>query len=486
MSFAPSWRGLWGFAALLLVLATFGAGGVVAAELDPAAAASEPLPSEGAEVRRWAACQLLARTRWPADSNERRAVLQRLDQQRERCIDHAAFLATLGGFWLEEGDPVQALLWLERSLLLDPSALGAQADLALALAALGDKTALSQLLREWEGRTDIPAVLLSRLVQSSGLPVVSSGSASGNHQRAWVQAREVSVMLGHESNLDRSPRLNELTITPPDGETNLPLAEPLKPRPGTATTTEMSWQGAFSPRTGSVLQVGVQASARAAPGNSDTNWHHAQLAGSASQRWGVWRADVQGSVAAVAGPLNEPYRLVRWGIALERTGVGCTQRVGLDLEARTQSVTSLADSRSVGGVINVLCSAPGLTGWTLAAALRASTDVPDNHDRAGGVQRQWSAGIRASGPIGASGRLEMSLRVSRALDSEGYSPLLEREARRWLSPVQISIEFAQPMALSAMPPTEAIGQIQALRQDSNLPIFRYSSVGLFGGLRWRW
>lgn len=443
--------------------------------------------TELADLRRREACTVLARAPWPGDAGERRSLIQRLEARRERCMDHAAFLAALGGYWLEDGNPVQALLWLERSLLLDPNQLGARADYALALAALGERAALEELLKEWGGRTDLPPLLFSRLLEADARKAAPASQAERELARGrWVQVREVSLLFGHETNLDRSPRLSILTITPPDGPVELELDEPLKPRPGAAATAELSWHGAYSPASGSIVQAGVQGTARMAPGNSATDWHHVQVAVAAAHRWGEWRAEAQASVSGVGGALNEPYRLVRWGASIDRIGFGCNHRMSFDIEMRSQTVTTLADSRSTGGGINLQCPMPKVADWTVGAALRVSTDVPLNSARAGGTQRQWSLGLRAAGPIGTAGRVDVNLRLGRAIDAAGYNPNLAFDARRWLNPVQLSLEYTHPAASVGVADAELIAQLQAIRQGSNLPVFQYSSVGLFGGLRWKW
>ncbi|HRD83617.1 MAG TPA: hypothetical protein PLF63_00440, partial [Rubrivivax sp.] len=86
---------------------------------------TEGVPSPDAAVaqeqRRLQTCAQLSRIGWPASTSERRALLVRLDSTRQACLDQPDFLAALGGLWLEEGDVVQALLWLERALKVDPN-----------------------------------------------------------------------------------------------------------------------------------------------------------------------------------------------------------------------------------------------------------------------------------------------------------------------------------------------------------------------------
>src|SRR5690606_22160978 len=127
---------------------------------------------------RLGACDAVAATPWPLTLAGRQVLLRRLEAMRERCMDRPAFLAMLGGAWLEDGDPAQALVWLERALLLDPDSLPARADHALALAALGEPAALRELALEWQRRPDMPALLRARI--EAGLDGVVPGVRGSN------------------------------------------------------------------------------------------------------------------------------------------------------------------------------------------------------------------------------------------------------------------------------------------------------------------
>lgn len=456
------------------------AAGAALANGDPATESPPALTAAQRDLQRVSACTRLATAAFPVSDAERQSALARLESARESCKDQPPFLALLGGLWLEHGDPSRALLWLERSLMLDPNQPAAQADHALALAALGDFTARDELMARWRDRTDVPALVWARL-RNTAPPVTRAEAAS-----RWMRFREISILYGYESNLDHSPKLTELTITPPDGPITLPLTEPVQPRPGSAGTIDASWQVAYSPAGGTVLQAGLQGSARAAPSNSATDWHNLQLAMSASQRWGSWRTQLHAGLSGFGGSLNEPYRLARLGLSLESNGLGCTYRWALDHETRQQSSTSLHDSASLGGVLNLKCPAPGLGDWTFGLAVRAVVDRPNDPERPGGVQRQASLGVRASGPLSAGWTADFSVRVTRSRDDVGYSDLLENDARRWMNLTQAQVELLRSLDRDLFRRADAVVQLQHVRQRSNLPVFEFSSTGLFGGLRWRW
>ena len=122
------------------------------AETTPTDSGAAPTLFGDTRLRTSDYCTALATSPWPLTAASRRTLLHRFEAVRTACIAHAPFLAMLGALWLEEGEPDQALLWLERSLMLEPEQLGAQADHALALAALGEPAARISLAEGAGGR----------------------------------------------------------------------------------------------------------------------------------------------------------------------------------------------------------------------------------------------------------------------------------------------------------------------------------------------
>ena len=435
-------------------------------------------------------CTALAQSPLTTQSVARHALLQRLESARAQCIGHPPFLAALGGLWLEEGEPGRALIWLERSLLLDPENLGAQADHALALAALGEGDALRGLLQFWKGRTDVPAALVLRLTSPTLAlaPPRANGNATGTAQSngRWASYREATTLLGYESNLDHSPKLAEITLTVPDGPLALPLLNPLTPRRGPAVLAELSWQLAGSPEAGRVWRSGVHVGVRSAPSESKADWHNIQWAASGSQRFGPWRGQLELAATWIGGPLNEPYRLLRASATGERDALGCMLRFAIDAERRTQQTTSSLDGRTLSGLWSAQCPIPTVKAWSWGLAVRTSLDQARDANRPGGDQRLSSLGTRVVGGLPNGMRVEAALRFSRVRDVLGYSPLLENNAQRQLNQTQFSLELARPLRWLPGTGAEALLQVQAVRQGSNLSIFRYSAISTYGGLRWSW
>ncbi len=427
-------------------------------------------------------CEVLLATTWPSTPVARRALLQQMDLARPQCMGVAPFLALLGALWAEEGEHEQALVWLERALMLAPGLQGAEVDHALTLAALGEPAAAIALALAWRDRTDLPPAVSRKLQQ-----VLVAATALANHQNAqprWFRQRALSLVTGYETNLDNSPRLSELTLTAPDGDITLPVVG--QPRRGAAQLADASWQIAYSPQPGQVWRTGLNLGARSSASQPATDWHQIQWAASGSKQWPLWRLQIEAAAAQVGGRLNEPYRVLHLGASVDRQAWGCKLRMGADVDERRQGATTSANARiySVSGSAQCLVPlAPRFT-WTVAAA--AALDQATDPDRPGGDQRQWFVRLKLSGTLGQDTKIDLGLRLGQTFDQSGYSSLLGNNTRRRVLLPQISVELSRPLRIDGWVGTELLAQLHASRAQSNLPLFSHSGVSAYTGVRWTW
>lgn len=427
-------------------------------------------------------CKALPSAPWPTTPIARRELLQRMELARPGCMSDAPFLAALGALWLDEGEQEQALVWLERALMLEPELPGAQVDHALALAALGEPAAAIALAQAWQIRTDVPPAVRHRLQQV--VQAAARGPRAQAVEQRWFRQRELNLVAGYETNLDNSPRLVELTLTAPEGEVSLPVIS--QPRRGAATLAEASWQLAYIPQPGQVWRTGVNLGARSSPVQPRTDWHQVQWAGSGSQQWAQWRGQVEVAVAQVGGPLNEPYRVLHLGVAVDRQAWGCKWRLGSDAESRTQSQTSSANARIYSVSASTQCLIPAAPSFTWTAVLQAGVDQAVSEERPGGDQRLWQLRLRVNGTLGQDTKIDAGIRLGQTVDGTGYSSLLNNNARRRVLLPQMSVELARPLHLAWWPGAEAVAQFHANRAQSNLPLFSHNGASLYMGMRWAW
>lgn len=411
-----------------------------------------------------------------------------MEVARLQCVGHAGFVAAFGALWLEEGEPEQARIWLERSLMLDPDSLGTQADHALALAALGESTALNELAAAWRTRDDVPQALRQRIAAALGpttsvsLPPVRLGEKSIDRRQAG--RGEASVVFGYENNLAVSPRLSELTLTPPEGPVTLPVVS--TPQRGPAAKVDLSWQSLWALSPQSVVRAGVSFSARNAPSASSTDWRQIQGALGYTHQWNGWSASAQVDLAWFGGALTEPYTVLRTRLIAEQTGEACSQSAQFEADDRRQSETHSADSLVALFAWRLQCRPPGSREWQWSVAFRSGIDRPREDERPGGQQRSQGVVLGLQHRPNALTSIDLTLGAVQMNDKVGYSALLDNNAIRTQTQSFATLELARSLDLRWMPGAEVVLQLTRFRQRSNLALFRHDGATAYTGLRWPW
>jgi hypothetical protein len=452
------------------------------------ARASDAEPRHG-ERARSADCSALVPVPWPTSVIDRRLQLRRMEAARAQCIGDAHFLAAFGALWLEDGDAESARVWLERSLMLYPDDRGAQADHALALAALGEPTALQELVQAWRFRTDVPLALRQRIGATIDprspmqLPTARLGGAPPPLRSGG--RGEASVLVGYDTNLTVSPRLTELTLTPPtEDEVVLPVTS--TPRRGAATKVNLSWESAWELSDRQVARTALGASARRSPGEDGTNWHQLYGAAGFTQQWNGWSGTAQLDGTWFGGALTEPYGIARLRLILEHIGENCSHTTELVLQARRQSETRTQDSSTLQAAWQLRCRPGGSRAWSWSVNVRAGSDRPNRAGRPGGAQQQWGSTVQVEHRPSALTALVLTAGAVNLRDAEGYSALLQNNAIRRQSQAFVAAEVSQGLNWSLVPGAEAVFQLTRLTQDSNLPLFRHQGTTAYMGLRWPW
>lgn len=369
-----------------------------------------------------------------------------VEREMERCADDSVAAGLYGGLLLREGQLGEALIWLEKSLLLDPDQPGVAADYALGLASMGESDASSALAEQVLLRNDIPEnleTLLDDLVSAS----------------FWEQGVQLSVGIGVSDNILFEPDLEALELTfGDDGVAQVPLAVPSVPETRGLMQQSVQWSGRFSRGEIEILpSVGL--SLRRAGGSELADYRSLSSelrVRQGSSEWGLGLNDV-----SFGGDQDREEFFVSFEHAL-------AQREACELVAKVKHqrityVQPLYDASRIAAAGKILCAG----GWTFDAEIAQNYAV---NERAGGdkftisvaAEKFWSMEL---------GSLRLAGRITEETDREAYSEFLARGAPRTIHTFRMGAVWEVPLnarwALSS--------QVTRLSQKSNINLFNVSA-----------
>lgn len=385
------------------------------------------------------------------------------------CRAAPGFLRGLGRLLNQAGRYAEAAERLEAALLRDPEDWVVQIEYAIALEGSGDRLAAASLMAALRdnpavdpaAREEIAAILGRR----PHLPV--------------AVLRVAGLALGYDDNLIGGASVGRFELTLPDGRLPVEIAASQRPRGGRVLRAEYRQEGEL-----------------AAYGQGQ--WRYA-AAGSYR-----WSADYESASTLHAGLLVErrptreagPYALAAyqhlrrdheslvrlwqalagWETALEALPGGCRLRPALDLQRLDYPATPQLDGRYRGISVRGACLRDDLL-----VQIGVGQDRPAHDVRPGGTQDQLSLRLARHFPAGDGAGLTVEFEHSRRADREGYSALLENNARRKLRRNALRMEYRW-MYRGGSPYVS----FDWFRQDSNLPLFEVENRILMLGVRIAW
>ena len=362
--------------------------------------------------------------------------------QMSRCSHDSVATGLYGGLLLRDGQVGASLIWLEKSLLLDPDQPGVAADYALALAAIGETDASSALAQQVLNRNDVPGdleTLLDDLIRRS----------------AWEYGFQVVVGAGVSNNIAFEPDLDSLELTfGDDGRALIPLADPSSAQTQTFDQQSAQWTGRYS-RGDIVVTPRLGVSARSA-GEIETA-EYRSVAYDVWLRKGATALGVGGSDVSFATDQDRR----EWFVGVDRTLAvqsPCALAVGARYE-QIDNVQDLYDARTWTVVADALCP----NGWELQAAL--GWDFARN-DRAGGDKRTMAIAAAQTWAL-SEGSLRLSGDLVRESDADKYSEFLARGAPRVVDTLRLGASWEWPLTAR----WSVLSQISHVNQMSNMSLF---------------
>lgn len=362
------------------------------------------------------------------------------------CADNPITAGLYGGLLLRDGQLDQALIWLEKSLLMDPEQSTVQADFAVALAAVGDLKASSDLATQVIQRSDVPVSVTGVLEN-----LISN--------ERWGQELQISAGIGAASNVEFVPQLESINLTfGDDGVAKIPLETASRPLKRGIFQQSLSWIALWE--SGNIkLTPALSVVERTAAGST----------GADSQVFSgeVWVEDSHNGAVLGGGVINvdfaDNYDREEWFVAARYRAAtfssGCQWWVGGRYQERSYSSSSAYDEEVRLVTSDLLCQA----GWHVGFE-RSRNDA--RTDRVGGrrsgtllsVARQVTAG---------PGRilLEASYTVER--DAEAYSDFFARGEPRQIETVRAGATWKVPLGESL----EIAPSLTHVKQSSNIELF---------------
>ena len=371
--------------------------------------------------------------------------LDALTPKMKACAHNPGTTGLYGGLLLRGGYLSQALIWLEKSLLLDPEQPGVQADFALALAAVGDSEGSSDLASQVMDRSDVPGSAVDVLVS------LISGER-------WEQKLKLLAGIGVASNAEFAPELDSLDLTfGDDGTVTIPLETPSDPSSRGIFQQSLSWVGGW--QGGDIrFSPAISFTGRTAAGSTEANSQ--MFAGEAWVEHGP--SQIALGIGFTGIDFESNYDKDEWFVATQlmahQFSSNCQWLVGARYsESVYESSVYNGTAQSVSS--NVLCP----KGWRFGVTQSRNTP---NKNRAGGVRASTSLSVGRQVPAW-SGQLQLAVVLALEKDADTYSEFLARGEPRKIETVRAEATWEVPLSRSWV----FAPSITHVNQTSNIGLF---------------
>ncbi len=354
---------------------------------------------------------------------------------------------------------------LERIVAERPEFAGAWLDLALATYRSGDAEGAIEHLEYLRSHFALPPALA---LQISDWRARWQQGIIASPQKPDPWHGELTLGIGHDSNVNAGLAANNLWLTLSDGDILLPVDRSSRPQSDRFALLGLTaWGPARAVGKGSLVPVVLL---RAKQQKEQGDYDSLDLQAGAVYRHpaedsGVWRlAGLIQQYHLGGSTLNDALRLEVHKI---RPWAGCQLSTGGELEKR-----KARDEAEIGG--HVVALSTGLScPLTGDASVNSLLRIGRTHPRdgwPGGSKNGQEIALQYTRPFGGSRRAEFTWRANRLIDEDGYSPLLENNAARRILRQNVSLSVRQPIAVG----WDVLFSAEYLRQNSNIDLFSYN------------
>ena len=371
------------------------------------------------------------------------------------------------------GHTEQAGLIFERILLEQPWRQGVWLDYALCLQQLGDNDSARAIFKSVLAQNPPEHLVpwLKQQIQSISRPIED-----------WQYSGAVTLLDGHDNNLNRAPLTNYLTLTLPlGGLAVLPLSSSSQANAGASQLMHLDWQAVRQSATNGDWLVQATLNTRQTPGNDGQGYlqsgiglSHNWIAPSAQEyRTVLTVQDLQyGGIDLQRTLRTGLYQVQHWQKPNAKTA--CTSSYGAEWELISYPSSSELNGQYLGIAADLGCKQS--PAWHLL--LRTGIDMAQS-SRPGADQQSIDLRGQLGDYLGAGRWLALG-ELTLLHDTSGYSPLLDNNAVRNIQNLLLKLEYQHPLG----PKLQAVVSTEIFRQSSNLPLFTLSGKAAWLGARY--
>ena len=397
---------------------------------------------------------------WQAlETRDYARALDLLAAMEARWAMDASYNALVAETALAARDFAQATLALERLVLLAPGNAGAWLDLAVASEALGDLEGAQRALVQLEGGFDLPPGIR---------PIVAALRERLAATRPESEPRfslRAGAFVGRDSNANGGLLTNTLTLTSPLASIELPVDPAFLPRASSFWMGTLEAAGRWSGSSGP-FEARARLSDKRYASEPDYNTvdGSVSLAGAMpGTRGAYWLLDWR-HIALGAGLLSLEIPRLAIGTGIPWRPGACEPSLGAELELRSyREPRALYDARIVWLAAGLRCP---LAAGRLSAVARWGDDQAAK-DRPGGDTRRAELLLAWQRLLRPGLELTLGAQAAHAVDSVGYSPLLENNAPRRADRLAARAELAWQLQER----WQLIARVEHIRQSSNIGLF---------------
>ena len=408
----------------------------------------------------------------PSTAVARQNALDQSDTLRQICENRADYHAWRGSLLLLQRVYEEAMLALEKAILLDPNLPGAQLDYAQALAQSGQTPAATAIVAAVAKREDILPGLRDWLDQQ--LQRIGIGR--------WALAIQAEAGPGYESNLNSATHVSSLTLTLPSGLVEVPLADSERPISGQVLRGRLVAQLAKKQLEGDEWRLLSAATVRQSQGHPETDLANLELA--AERVWQNGR--LQWQLAAQTQALWQDNAIL-YREAAGQVGVnwhfpggfpGTHYKAGLALQHAYQHYPQTERLSGHETALQGRLSHQADTGTETTARLTLLYNAALDPTRPGGDKARTELRLQHRRRL-AGGWLTLTGQHSRTRDAEPYSALLG-DTHADIGRTEWGLDYWQPLSRH----WSAGLSLQKTSQTSSIALFKQENEVIFAGLRW--